>query len=99
MSADMRVGLFEETVFGQLALKKLGKVPENFRLYVAGISPQPPKAWTHMAVTGAEFRESKSGPNKGKLNIMVPGTSRTVRVPRSELQECGQIQQSAPTKA
>lgn len=43
MAADMREGIYEKMDFGQLALKKLGDVPANFRLYVAGIKPEPPK--------------------------------------------------------
>lgn len=85
MAADMREGIYEKMDFGQLALKKLGDVPANFRLYVAGIKPDPPKEWTHMEVTGAEFREPKSGPNKGKLCIIVPGSIRSTKLMRDEL--------------
>lgn len=85
MGADMRVGLYDDSAFGKLALQMLGDVPMNFRLYEAGRVPEPPKEWTHMEVSGAEFRETKSGPDKGKLNVMVPGTSRTVLVPRPDI--------------
>lgn len=87
MGADMREDHFGETAFGKLALEQLGSVPENFRLYEAGMLPEPPMEWTHMRVSGAEFRESLSGPDKGKLNIMVTGTRRTVNVPRSEIEQ------------
>lgn len=97
MGADMRNGIFEAMPFGQLALEKLGAVPDNFRLYVAGIKPEPPKEMTHMEITGAQFRESKSGPNMGKLNILMPGTRRTVRVTRSEIENF--MQKTAPATA
>lgn len=87
MAADMSESIYEKMDFGQLALEKLGNVPENFRLYVAGIKPEPPKEWTHMEVTGAEFRAPKAGPNQGKLSIMVPGTRRSVQLMRAELEE------------
>ena len=38
-----------------------------------------------MKVTGAEFREAKSGPQKGKLAIMVKGTQRSAYVTREEM--------------
>jgi len=38
-----------------------------------------------MEVTGAEFREAKSGPNKGKLSVLVPNSKRTVHVHISEM--------------
>lgn len=86
MAVDMREGIYEKLDFGQLALMKLGEIPENFRLYVAGIKPEPPQEWTHMEVAGAEFREPKSGPNKGKLCIMVPGSRRSLKLMRDELE-------------
>ncbi|WP_208452550.1 hypothetical protein [Burkholderia gladioli] len=36
---------------------------------------------------GAEFREAKRGPNKGKLSIMVPNTRRIVHLHRDELRD------------
>lgn len=38
-----------------------------------------------MEVTGAEFREPKSGPNKGKLCIIIPGSIRSTKLMRDEL--------------
>ncbi|MFZ7321313.1 hypothetical protein ACLS0R_03535 [Comamonas jiangduensis] len=100
MAADMRESIYESMDFGQLALEKLGNVPENFRLYLAGMKPEPPKEWTHMEVVGAEFRSPKSGINQGKLSIMVPGTRRSVKVLRSELDEYRAKQaQSSPEKS
>lgn len=78
----MRESPFDSMPFGKAALEMLGPVPENFRLYEACLEPQPPKATTHMRVTGAEFRTAKTGKNKGMLCVMVPGSQRTVRVPR-----------------
>ncbi len=79
---DMNEKVFENQAFGQAALKKIGHVAENFRLFESG--------WLEdsdtMRVTGAEFRNAKSGPNKGRMTIMVPNTKRTVYVTKSEMQ-------------
>ncbi len=85
MTADMRNAIYHQMDFGQLALQKLGHTDQNFRLYLAGIKPEPPKEWTHMEVVGAVFREPKTGPNKGTLSLMVPGTRKSVKLTRSEL--------------
>ena len=87
---DMTKDVFAEHTFGKLALKKMGQVPGNFRLYIAGMYPEPPKEWQSMKVTGAEFREAKKGPSKGKLAVLIPGTQRTVHVPRLEIEQFDQ---------
>lgn len=75
MPADMTIDYFADTEFGKAALKQMNPVPQNFRLY-EGESVQ----MGVMRVTGAQFREAKRGPNKGKLSVMVPGTQKTVFV-------------------
>jgi hypothetical protein len=87
MGFDMRDRVLEETSFGVIALRKLGEVAEKFRIYEAGRVPEPPKDWTHFVVTGAEFTDSLAGPQKGQLNIMIPGTKRTVNVTRAEVED------------
>ena len=83
---DMTKKLFEETLYGAIAMEKIGDVSENFRIYVAGwIGNGDPAKSTAMRVTGAEFRKAKKGPNKGLLSIKVPGTEKTVLVTRDEL--------------
>jgi len=77
--------LFADTSFGKAALKKLGPVPENFRLYSAGWLGAKPEDWDTMKVTGAEFRVAKRGKNAGKLSVMIPGTCRTVYVTKEEM--------------
>lgn len=64
---DMTVDIFAQHPFGKAALKKMGAVPENFRLYCAGWIGENPEEWKCMDVTGAEFRRPTRGPNKGKL--------------------------------
>lgn len=76
---------FANTNFGRVALSKLAPVPENFRLYEAGWLGENPKDWDVMEVLGAEFRTAKSGPNKGELCIMIPGTKRTAYVTKAEM--------------
>ena len=84
---DMDEKLFEKQPFGQLALQKLGDVPENFRLYHAAWVDDNPQASGTMRVTGAEFRVAKSGPEKGVLSVMVPNTKRTVYVTAAEMRQ------------
>lgn len=83
MPADMTKDHFAETVFGKLALIKMGEVPENFRLYEAGWIDDER---TLMFVKGCEFRYAKSGINKGKLSIAVEGTERKVYVTSEEME-------------
>jgi hypothetical protein len=82
---DMTRDVFAEQPYGKLALTKLAPVSENFRLYQAGWLGDKPEEWTVMEVKGAEFREAKSGPNKGKLSILVPDTDRRVFLTRDEI--------------
>lgn len=84
---DMRSGVFEQQLYGQIALEKIKPSSPNFRLYSAGWleTGGPPETWEVMEVTGAEFREAKSGPNKGKLCILVPNTKRSAHVHVSEM--------------
>ena len=84
---DKTVDIFAQHPFGKAALKKMGAVPENFRLYCAGWIGENPEEWKCMDATGAEFRRAARGPNKGKLSIKIPGTERKVRVTRAEMQE------------
>lgn len=83
MPVDMQDDIFGRQPYGKAALKKMGSVPANFRIYRAGWVGDL-KTTDTMEVIGAEFREAKSGPNKGKLSILVPGTRRTVYVNKSE---------------
>lgn len=76
---DMTEKIFESFGFGQAALKALGQVPENFRLYDA--------AWSNdrssMTVTGAEFaRDDRQG---GQLCILQPSTTRTVIISAEDI--------------
>ncbi len=82
---DMSVDLFAEFDFGQLALKKLGHVHENFRLYSCEWLGDDKNPFQTMKVTGAEFRHAQAGKNKGHLSIIVPGTKRTVFVTSEEI--------------
>lgn len=85
---DMETPVFEEHAFGKAALRQLGDVPENFRLYEAGWLGERPEDFRVMEVKGAEFRHAKTGPNKGKLAILVPGTVRTAYVTKDEIAAC-----------
>lgn len=85
MAIDMDKNGFEDTVISRLALEKLAPVAENFRIYAAGWVGNNPKEWRVMDVTGAEFRRAKSGPNKGLLSVMIPGTKRTAYITKEEM--------------
>ena len=82
--SDMERDIFAEQTYGLIALEKLAPVHENFRLYSAGWMGDGTQ-FDMMAVKGAEFRKAKSGPNKGKLSIMVKGTSRIAYVTKEEM--------------
>lgn len=81
---DMREKVFEHTSYGKAALYKLGEVPENFRIYACGWLGNG-QQFEVMQVLGAEFREAKSGKNKGKMCIMVEGTQRETWVTKAEM--------------
>lgn len=75
----------ENTSYGKAALSKLAPVAENFRIFEAGWLGDKPSEWTVMEVKGMEFREAKTGPNKGKLTVPVAGTKRTAYVTLDEM--------------
>jgi len=85
MSIDMSQDIMAELNFGKAALKKLAPIAENFRFYEAGWMGNKQSEWTVMRVTGAEFREAKAGPHKGKLSVLVKGTKRTAFVTKEEM--------------
>lgn len=81
---DMTTDIFAEFGFGKLALKKMGPVHDNFRLYISAWN----KDFSRMSVTGAEFKPVTRGENKGKLsNRRVPGTVRKVILESKEILE------------
>jgi len=96
---DMQSDLFGQQPYGRAALKKIGTVPENFRLYCAGWIGTPLEKADTMKVEGAEFRVAKKGINVGKLSIMVPGTKRTVYVSRAEIIAEGKSSEPLPAQA
>lgn len=81
---DNTEDIFADYSYGKVALQKIAPADPNFRLYEAGfLGDKPP--FEIMEVKGAVFREAKNGKNKGKLSIMVPGTSRTAYVTSAEM--------------
>lgn len=84
MSADMTVDLWAKLDLGRFALSKLAPVPDNFRIYEAETLRDSTGYAGIIRFTGGEFRIAKSGPNKGKLSVLVKGTERTVIVSRAE---------------
>lgn len=73
------------TTFGKLALQKLAPVAEGFMLYEASWLGKKPEDWSVMEVKGAQFRNAKTGKNKGKPTIMIKGTQRTAHVTKEEM--------------
>lgn len=86
LSRDAADDIMGNTNFGRAALRKLGPVPANFRIYSAGWIEKQAKDWRSMKVAGAEFRVAKRGKNVGKLVVLLPGTVRTVVVTKEEIQ-------------
>lgn len=76
--------VFGSMPYAKVALAKIKPTHPNFRLYSAGWVGDFATTDT-MEVTGAVFREAKSGPRKGQFCIMVPGTKRTAYVTESEM--------------
>jgi hypothetical protein len=81
---DMTEDIFADQSYGKLALQKIAPTDPNFRLYKAGWLGKA-NVREVMEVTGAVFREANRGPNKGKLSIMVPNTTRTAHVTSDEM--------------
>jgi hypothetical protein len=81
---DMTEKIFEVLPYGKAALKKMGDVPENFRLYSAELKGKHPN-YHGMKIEGAEFRQAKTGKNKGKLSILIKGTKRSAYVTTDEI--------------
>jgi len=82
---DMTNDVFADSDFGRAALKQLAPIPENFRLYSAGWLGDGPADFNVMEVVGAEFREAKSGPYKGKLSVLVLGSVRKCWVSKADM--------------
>lgn len=87
MTAGTELDLFAQQSFGKAALKKLGPVADNFRLFSAGWLTDTTENSDVMQVKGAEFRAAKTGPNKGELSIMIKGSERMVYVSKLEMAE------------
>lgn len=88
--SNMEIDFFADTSFGKAALKKMsfhGEIPENFRLYEAGIVEEVAPDLKIMKVKGCEFRRAKTGKNKGKLSIKLKGTERSECVTPEECKE------------
>jgi hypothetical protein len=82
--SDMTKDFFADQSYGKIALKKFGKVSENFRLFYAGWLGKGMERDV-MEVKGAEFRKALTGPNRGKLSIKVQGTERTTFVTAEQM--------------
>jgi len=80
--------LFKDTTYGKLALEKLAPIGPNFMLFEAGWLGNSSQR-DCMKIIGADFRVAKSGPRKGQLCILVPGTQRTAYVTATEIANAG----------
>lgn len=76
-------GIYADYPFGKAALARLAPLPENFVLCEAELLGEG----NGMKVTGAVYRAAKSGPNKGKLTIKVPGTQQVVYLSVEEIKK------------
>jgi hypothetical protein len=75
---DMDNNLFEHEPYGRLALKKMGAVPDNFRLYQVGwINEGVPRP--ALQVVGAEFE------SRGGGHYLIPGSKRVAYITPLEL--------------
>lgn len=82
MSLNMDDMYWHEVSFGKAALKKMGTVPDTFRLYRSEWLGDFPN--THgMQVTGAEFKRMKRKTSHG---TKIKGTERSVYISKSEIE-------------
>lgn len=81
MSMEERI--FESTDYGKVAIDKIKPTDPNFRLFYAGWL-EDGKADV-MKIKGAVFRAAKSGPNKGRMCMIVKGTEQVAYVSVSEM--------------
>lgn len=71
---------------GIVALKKFGKVPENFYIYEVSVigDHRVSDVWK---VKGCVLREATKGKNKGCMCVIVPGSKVTAYVTRAEVKK------------
>lgn len=86
--------VFAGTIMGRVALEKLKPVDPDFMFYYAGWLGE--NEYKVLKLSGAEFREARSGPRKGQVCILVKGTQRSVYLTAEEMRaakesECGQV--------
>lgn len=79
---NMQEPTLEKFPLGMAAIKKLGEVSENFRLYYGGWSGDG----LSFRFIGAEFAVAKHGPEAGSLSVMVPNTKRSVTLSAKEVE-------------
>lgn len=82
--------------FGRLALSRLNKqspLPEGFMLYSASWQGTYPD-FHNLRLVGAQIRAATRGPRKGELNIIVPGTTRTITLSREEVRKAEELAQN-----
>ncbi len=85
--ADMTEDVFGGTPMGKVAMVKFGKVSDTFRIYEMGWLEERPEDFNYMDAKGADFRRAKTGKNKGKLSIMIPGSIRKVIITKEEINQ------------
>lgn len=83
MSMNIDDMYWHDLNFGKAALKKLGSIPDNFRLFRSEWLGEFPNCHG-MQVTGAEFERMKRKTTHGKK---IKGTERSVYVSKEEIQE------------
>ena len=80
---------FDEENYGKLARSRLKDVDENFRWYI--VERIGEGDGSALKLTGATFREAKSGPRKGKLCVIVKGTQRVAVVSQADIDACRKV--------
>lgn len=76
---------FGGTAIERAMINKIGKMPDNFRVYCAGWIGKTPADWKTMSVAGALFEPITRGKRKGRMLKMIVGTKRSVTVTREEI--------------
>lgn len=78
--------IFESQSYYKVAMAKIKPDNPDFRIFCCGWVGDYHTTDT-MQVTGAVFREAKSGPRKGKKVVEVTGTRRSAFVTVAEMKE------------
>ena len=87
MGIEMAFDMMNDYPPSLAGIKKMREVPDGFCFYAFAWLGDNPEDFDVMRLTGAVYREAKSGPNKGKRTIQVPNSVRNIYVTAQEIKD------------